>query len=139
MSMVSVSSPFATKRIFSWAVEVIAVDRKRSSNHFFWDVVIHNSPGVASYDTTMPRLYRWGSIGGVISAAYKTYVDNLRSISAIQSLAKKATHHVGNTMGHRCELPDNYPVFVMVMVIYHYVERIWIILITPNFCITYTI
>ena len=25
------------------------------------------------------------------------------------------------------------------MVIYHYVERNWRILITPNFCITYTI
>ena len=31
---------------------------------------------------------------------------------------------------HRWELPDNYPVFTVVMVIYHYVERIWIILLT---------
>ena len=27
----------------------------------------------------------------------------------------------------------------MVMVIYHYVERIWRILVTPNFCVTYMI
>ena len=27
----------------------------------------------------------------------------------------------------------------MIMKIYHYVERIWIILVTPDFCITYTI
>ena len=31
------------------------------------------------------------------------------------------------------ELPGNYPVSTVVMVIYHYVERIWKILVTPNF------
>ena len=35
--------------------------------------------------------------------------------------------------GHRWELPGNYPVFTVVMVIYHYVERIWIIPVTPIF------
>ena len=35
--------------------------------------------------------------------------------------------------GHRWELPGNYPVFTVVMVIYHYVERIWRIIVTPNF------
>ena len=34
---------------------------------------------------------------------------------------------------HRWELPGNYPVLSMVVVIYHYVERIWRILVTPNF------
>ena len=38
---------------------------------------------------------------------------------------------------HRWELPGNYPVFTVVMVIYHYVERIWRILVTPIF--TYNI
>ena len=38
-----------------------------------------------------------------------------------------------NTQRHRWELPGNYPVFTVVMVIYHYVERIWIILVTPFF------
>ena len=33
----------------------------------------------------------------------------------------------------RRELPGNYPVFTVVMVIYHYVERIWRIIVTPNF------
>ena len=32
---------------------------------------------------------------------------------------------------HRWELSRNYPVFTVVMVIYHYVERIWRILVTP--------
>ena len=34
---------------------------------------------------------------------------------------------------HRWELPDNYLFFNGVMVIYHCVERIWIILVTPDF------
>ena len=38
-----------------------------------------------------------------------------------------------STAHHRCELLGNYPVFNVVMVIYHYVEIIWRILVTPNF------
>ena len=33
---------------------------------------------------------------------------------------------------NRWELQVNYPVFTVVTVIYHYVERIWRILVTPN-------
>ena len=40
---------------------------------------------------------------------------------------------------HRRELLGNYPDFIVVMVIYHYVERIWRILVTPNFCIRYIV
>ena len=38
-----------------------------------------------------------------------------------------------STCTHRWQLTGNYPVFSVVMVIYHHVERIWIIIITPNF------
>ena len=34
---------------------------------------------------------------------------------------------------HIWELPDNYPVFTVVMIIYCYVKRIRRILVTPNF------
>ena len=34
---------------------------------------------------------------------------------------------------HIWKLLSNYPVFTVVMVIYHYVERIWRIIVTPNF------
>ena len=40
---------------------------------------------------------------------------------------------------HIWELPGNCPVLTVGMVIYHLVERTWIILVTPNFCITYMI
>ena len=33
---------------------------------------------------------------------------------------------------HRWELPGNYRFFIVVMVIYHYVERTWRILVTPD-------
>ena len=37
------------------------------------------------------------------------------------------------TIDHRWEVLGNYPVFTVVMVIYHYIERIWRVLVTPNF------
>ena len=45
----------------------------------------------------------------------------------------RSRHHCPpclQTWGRR-ELPGNYPVFTVVMVIYHYVERIWRVLVTP--------
>ena len=43
--------------------------------------------------------------------------------------------HLGYKMcsRHRWELPGNYPDFTVVMVIYHYDERIWRVLVTPNY------
>ena len=43
------------------------------------------------------------------------------------------------TQGHRWILPGNYPIFAVLMLIYHYIEKIWRIIITPDFCITYMI
>ena len=43
------------------------------------------------------------------------------------------------TWHHRYELSGNCPVFTLVILIYHNVERIWRILVTPNFFIKYTI
>ena len=34
---------------------------------------------------------------------------------------------------HRWELPDNYPFFAVVMILYHYVEKIGRIFVTPDF------
>ena len=36
-------------------------------------------------------------------------------------------------MKHRWGLPGNQPVFTVVMEFYHYIERIWRIIVTPNF------
>ena len=37
------------------------------------------------------------------------------------------------SLRHIWELPGNYPVLAVVMAIFHYVERIWRIIVTPNF------
>ena len=42
---------------------------------------------------------------------------------------------VASLWDHIWELPGNYPVFTVVMVVYHYVERTGIILVTTNFLI----
>ena len=42
-------------------------------------------------------------------------------------------YDLGGTTTHIWELPVKYPIFTMVMVIHHYVERIWRIIDIPNF------
>ena len=44
-----------------------------------------------------------------------------------------------NTTGHIWKLTGNSPVLNLLMMIYHYVERIWRIIVTPNFYIAYKI
>ena len=51
----------------------------------------------------------------------------------LPSLLSASIMHLQPNSSHRWELPGNYPVFTAVMVIYHYVERIWRILVTPIF------
>ena len=55
----------------------------------------------------------------------------LPNITVIDQLNDTPLLHGGDN--HRWELPGNYPIFTAVMVIYHCVDRIWRILITPNF------
>ena len=40
---------------------------------------------------------------------------------------------------HRWQLPLNCPVFTVVIIIFHYIDRIEELLLPPIFCITYTI
>ena len=56
--------------------------------------------------------------------------------SLIDLVDRSKIFYIKISVVHRWELPGNYPVFTMVMVVYHYV---WRIIITPDFCITYTI
>ena len=51
-----------------------------------------------------------------------------KSVMCMANNGKDTKH----TRHNRWELLGNYPVFIVVMVIYHYVERIWKILVTPN-------
>ena len=50
----------------------------------------------------------------------------------LSSIVMKWRSFVLPCLWRRWELPGNYHIFTVVMVIYHYVERIWRILLTPN-------
>ena len=52
-------------------------------------------------------------------------------IANILSLARVSERY--SVALHGGHLMVTYPIFAVVMVIYHYIERIWRILITPNF------
>ena len=52
--------------------------------------------------------------------------------ATLEDMSREAKRR-GRGERHRWELPGNYPVFTVVMVIYHYVERIWRILVIPDF------
>ena len=49
-----------------------------------------------------------------------------------QSLSEDYVHVVSHSSRHIWELPGSYSVLTVVMIIYHYVERIWRILVTQN-------
>ena len=100
MAMGLVSSPIATTRIFAWVMEIIKGDRFDPSNPFAWDKVILNLPGSESYDTLMPRVYKFNSTLGVISTNCKTFMDDPRGIGATRELCHKATHQVETLMSY---------------------------------------
>ena len=100
MAVDILSSPFATTRIFAWGMEVIMGGRKDETNPFYWDSVVQNCPGTDKYDPSMPRLYRWDSKHQVIKAAFKTFVDDPRSVLVTQKLSRYATHLVEIVMGY---------------------------------------
>ena len=58
----------------------------------------------------------------------------MRGLSSLMGLTLIASCSLGEIW----ELLGNYPVFIAVMVIYHCIERVWGIVVTLNFCITYT-
>ena len=100
MAMGLVSSPYATTRIFAWAMEIIKGDRFDPANPFAWDKVILNLPGSESYDPSMPRVYKFNSLLGVISADCKTFMDDSRGIGATRELCHEATHQVETLMSY---------------------------------------
>ena len=47
-------------------------------NLFRWDKVILNLPGMTSFDTTYPWVYKWDDIRQCVAAAIKSYMDDVR-------------------------------------------------------------
>ena len=78
-------------------------------------------------------------IGNTQQTFKKRMYGHFSGLQCLLKHGQKSDSFAAHSVQHRWELPGNYPVFTMVMVIYSYVERIWIILLTHIFCITYTI
>ena len=74
------------------------------------------------YDNSRDKTPRFNIGGGYMGGINNLFVSLPRQISV---------RGVGGV--DIWELPSNYPVFTVVMVIYHYVERIWRIPVTPIF------
>jgi hypothetical protein len=51
-------SPYIATQMFTWSEEVIVGDHLDPNNPFFWDEFVLNLPGQASYDPTMPIVYK---------------------------------------------------------------------------------
>ena len=66
-------------------------------------------------------------VAGYLSAKLAAQEGERRAENIAATIATEGIEY------HRWELPGNYPVFTVVMVIYHYVERFWRILVTPVF------
>ena len=93
-------SPFTATINFVWGMEVIIGYHKDEANPFYWDSVVQNCPGANEYDLSMPRLYRLDSKRQVITAACKTFVDDLRLIAGTHKLVRDSTHPVETFMGY---------------------------------------
>ena len=76
-----------------------------------------------------------GCIPGEIYLAYlftKTTTNGNKRHNLVESIFSNTVSPIVG-IEHRWELPGNYPLLTVLMVIYHCVERIWRILVTPNF------
>jgi len=50
-------------------------DISESENPFYWDRLVLNLPGMEKYAPTMPRVYRWDSVRGVMASFFGHYID----------------------------------------------------------------
>ena len=100
MAMGFVSSPFVACRQFSWAMEVIRGDRHCSTNPFHWSHVRLNLPGMSTYDSSLPRVFKWNPVTRSIAADACTYVDDTRTVGPSRAAVRAVTHRIESMMGY---------------------------------------
>ena len=82
----------------------------------------------------MPKSQRASSAEGIVSRETLAAVcRNSTDYKRPSSCCYRREVSTPPPLRHRWELPGNYPIFTVVMVIYHYIERIWRILVTTIF------
>ena len=90
-----------------------------------------NPPNLQKMLWLFPILLRLSCIWLVI--AHNNEVCDKFVHPAKSTFQQNCAHIEPSYASHRWELPGNYPVFTLLMVFYHYLERIWRILVTPVF------
>ena len=108
---------------------------------------ILSGPKAASI--TRPTPYRWEGwlpsrihqkcLPSISMVQYVLLHKHLNMIPLIVLVSSTTASEWNQPWQQIWELRDNCPVFAMLMAIYHYVERIWRIIVTPPFLITYII
>ena len=85
------SSPYQAVQAIMVAKEVVLGDRMDTKNAFRWDDVVLNLPGSASYDPSLPWVYKIRLSDGKIAADLFIYVDDGRITACNKLECKIAT------------------------------------------------
>ena len=108
--------------------------------HFFESLLcsqIHGPwslKGLSDLLVLVHRLWYWPtSLWNCVEKLFLKYCFDLSTLGADIIPLPLSHGQWHSSSHHRWELLGNYPVFTVVMVIYHYVERTWRILVTPDF------
>ena len=87
------------------------------------------------YVTFLKPLFCVQNVGDTLSENFIQPLMCSSSCHFLQNLMlplRRVCVSFGAPLGHSWELPTNYPVFTVLMVMYHYVDILWRILVTPN-------
>lgn len=90
------TSPYQAIQALLWADEVVRGDREEGSNPFCWDRVRMNLPGSPTYDPTLPWVSKVCQDGSTIASDFFSYVDDLRSVGALEEDCWLASRRVAS-------------------------------------------
>ena len=89
-------SPYVCTQTFSWSAECIRGDRRDPENPLRWDNIVLNLPGDLEYKPWMPWVYRWDMLHQRLASFFESYVDDIRTGAASESLAWKTSRRVAS-------------------------------------------
>jgi hypothetical protein len=85
-------SPYYAVQFYYLVEEFVRGHHLDKANPFYWDDIILNLPGSASYDPTRPRVIKWDTTHGRMAADLVAYIDDLRasghSVEACWAIAR---------------------------------------------------
>ena len=91
-------SPFICTQSFAWCEEIVLGDHRCLDNPFRWDQVVLNLPGSESYEPKLPWVYKFDSLEQRLASFFVTYIDDIRTGGASESLAWAASRRVASVV-----------------------------------------